>query len=157
RPGRTTRAASDEHGPSDDGRSQQEEANTRSANLRHARTIHDSRLRARISRAVRKILVTPGCLVSSWGPERTKNRRTTMRIFVAGAAGAIGQRLVPGLVARGHRVTAATRSPDKVGLLRDMEAEPVVVDGLDAASVGQAVARAEPEAIVHQMTSLAGG
>ncbi len=79
-----------------------------------------------------------------------------MRIFVAGAAGAIGQQLLPRLAAQGHRVTAATRSPGKLGLLRGLGAEPVVVDGLDAAAVGEAVARAEPEVVIHQMTSLAG-
>jgi nucleoside-diphosphate-sugar epimerase len=79
-----------------------------------------------------------------------------MRVFVAGAAGAIGMRLVPQLVARGHQVIASTRSPDKVERLRSLGAEPVVVDGLDAAAVGEAVARAEPDAIVHQMTALAG-
>jgi nucleoside-diphosphate-sugar epimerase len=79
-----------------------------------------------------------------------------MRVFVAGAAGAIGTRLVPQLVARGHHVTATTRSKEKTELLRSLGAEPVVVDGLDAAGVGEAVARAEPDAIVHQMTALAG-
>ena len=79
-----------------------------------------------------------------------------MRVFVAGAAGAIGTLLVPQLVAQGHQVTASTRSPDKVDRLRGLGAAPVVVDGLDAAAVHEAVARAEPEAIVHQMTALAG-
>jgi nucleoside-diphosphate-sugar epimerase len=79
-----------------------------------------------------------------------------MRIYVAGAAGVIGTRLVPQLVARGHQVTASTRSPDKIDRLRELGAEPVVVDGLDAAAVGEAVALAEPDAIVHQMTALAG-
>ncbi|MGH8869924.1 MAG: NAD-dependent epimerase/dehydratase family protein [Actinomycetes bacterium] len=79
-----------------------------------------------------------------------------MRVFVAGAAGAIGTRLVPQLVSRGHQVTASTRSPAKVDRLRALGAEPVVVDGLDAAAVGEAVARAEPDAVVHQMTALAG-
>jgi 2-alkyl-3-oxoalkanoate reductase len=79
-----------------------------------------------------------------------------MRVFVAGAAGAIGRRLVPQLVDRGHQVTATTRSGGKVELLRALGAEPVVVDGLAAAAVGEAVARAEPDAIVHQMTALAG-
>jgi nucleoside-diphosphate-sugar epimerase len=81
---------------------------------------------------------------------------TRMRIFVAGATGAIGRRLVPRLVAAGHQVTATTRSVGKADLLRGMGAEPVVVDGLDGAAVGEAVARARPDAIVHQMTSLAG-
>lgn len=79
-----------------------------------------------------------------------------MRVLVAGAAGAIGQRLLPQLAAQGHQVTATTRSPAKAGLLRELGADPVVVDGLDAAAVGEAMARAEPEVVVHQMTSLAG-
>jgi len=80
-----------------------------------------------------------------------------MRIFVAGAAGAIGRRLIPELARRGHHVTAATRSADKLELLRGLGATPVVVDGLDGAAVGEAVARAAPDAIIHQMTALAGG
>jgi nucleoside-diphosphate-sugar epimerase len=78
-----------------------------------------------------------------------------MRVFVAGAAGAIGMRLVPQLVARGHQVTASTRG-GKSERLRALGAEPVVVDGLDAVAVGEAVAQAEPEVIVHQMTALSG-
>jgi nucleoside-diphosphate-sugar epimerase len=79
-----------------------------------------------------------------------------MRVFVAGAAGAIGQQLLPQLAAQGHQVTAATRSPVKAAMLRELGADPVVLDGLDPAAVGEAVARAEPEVVVHQMTSLAG-
>ena len=79
-----------------------------------------------------------------------------MRVFLAGATGAIGRRLVPQLVAAGHEVTATTTNPAKVELLRGLGATPVVVDGLDAAAVGEAVARARPDAIVHQMTGLAG-
>jgi 2-alkyl-3-oxoalkanoate reductase len=79
-----------------------------------------------------------------------------MRVFLAGATGAIGKRLVPQLIARGHQVTATTRSVAKVDELRALGADPAVVDGLDAVAVGEAVARAEPEAIIHQMTSLAG-
>jgi nucleoside-diphosphate-sugar epimerase len=79
-----------------------------------------------------------------------------MRVFVAGATGAIGSRLVPQLVVAGHDVTATTRSESKFGLLRNLGAEPVLVDGLDAAAVGEAIAHAEPDAIVHQMTALAG-
>ncbi len=78
-----------------------------------------------------------------------------MRVFVAGAAGAIGQQLLPQLTAQGHQVTATTRSPGKTALLRELGAEPVVVDGLDATAVGRAVAQAEPEVVIHQMTSLA--
>src|SRR5687768_9427095 len=77
-----------------------------------------------------------------------------MRVFVAGGTGALGRRLVPQLVARGHEVTATTHNPGKVGELQVLGARPVVVDGLDGAGVGQAVAEAQPEAIVHQMTAL---
>ena len=79
-----------------------------------------------------------------------------MRVFVAGGTGVVGRRLVPQFVARGHRVTATTTSPSKLGLLKQLGAEAVVMDGLDAASVGEAVAAARPDAIVHQMTALAG-
>jgi 2-alkyl-3-oxoalkanoate reductase len=79
-----------------------------------------------------------------------------MRVFVAGAAGAIGRRLIPQLVTAGHDVVATTRTPDKADLLRGLGAEPLVLDGLDAAAVGEAVARTRPDAIVHQMTALAG-
>jgi len=80
-----------------------------------------------------------------------------MRVFLAGATGAVGRRLVPQLVAAGHDVTATTTSTAKVDLLRGLGATPVVVDGLDAVAVGEAVARAQPDAIVHQMTALSGG
>lgn len=79
-----------------------------------------------------------------------------MRVFVAGGAGVIGRRLVPQLVARGHEVIATTTSADKVGSLERLGAQGVVMDGLDAASVGEAVAAARPDVIVHQMTAIAG-
>lgn len=78
-----------------------------------------------------------------------------MRVFVAGATGALGRHLVPGLVAAGHEVTATTRTPGKVAQLREAGAEPVVVDGLDREAVIAAVRAAGPEVIVHQMTALA--
>ncbi len=77
-----------------------------------------------------------------------------MRVFVAGGTGVVGRRLVPQLAARGHRVTATTTNPAKLGLLRQLGAEAVVMDGLDAAAVGEAVASARPDAIVHQMTAI---
>ena len=77
-----------------------------------------------------------------------------MRVFVAGGTGVIGRRLVPQLVARGHQVTATTRSADKLGLLEQLGAEGVVMDGLDASAVGEAVASARPDAIAHQMTAI---
>jgi nucleoside-diphosphate-sugar epimerase len=79
-----------------------------------------------------------------------------MRVFVAGGTGVVGRRLVPQLVARGHRVTATTTSAAKLGLLEQLGAEAVVMDGLDAVSVGEAVAAARPDAIVHQMTAIGG-
>jgi nucleoside-diphosphate-sugar epimerase len=75
-------------------------------------------------------------------------------VFVAGGTGVLGQRLVPQLLARGHQVTATTTSRAKVRLLEQLGAEAVVMDGLDAASVGEAVAVARPDAIVHQMTGI---
>jgi nucleoside-diphosphate-sugar epimerase len=77
-----------------------------------------------------------------------------MRVFVAGATGAVGQQLVPALVSSGHQVTATTRSPAKLAGLRSAGAEPVLVDGLDAMAVGEAVARAEPEVVIHEMTAI---
>jgi nucleoside-diphosphate-sugar epimerase len=78
-----------------------------------------------------------------------------MKVFVAGASGALGRRLVPVLVANGHDVVAMTRSPAKTGDLRVLGAEPVVADGLDREAVIEAVVRAEPEVVIHQMTALA--
>jgi nucleoside-diphosphate-sugar epimerase len=77
-----------------------------------------------------------------------------MRVFVAGGSGVLGRRLVPQLVARGHQVTATTTSAAKLGLLEQLSADGVVMDALDAASVGEAVAAARPDAIVHEMTAL---
>ncbi|MDQ7907391.1 NAD(P)-dependent oxidoreductase [Phytohabitans sp. ZYX-F-186] len=79
-----------------------------------------------------------------------------MRIFIAGASGAIGGPLVSQLVARGHEVVGTTRSAAKTGALRALGAEPVVVDALDPDSVADVVAKAEPEVIVHQLTALGG-
>ena len=77
-----------------------------------------------------------------------------MRVFVAGGTGVVGQRLVPQLVARGHQVTATTTSPAKLDMLARLGADAVVMDGLDAVSVGEAVAKASPDAIVHEMTAI---
>jgi nucleoside-diphosphate-sugar epimerase len=79
-----------------------------------------------------------------------------MRVFVAGASGAVGRRLVPMLVARGHQVTGTTTSERAVKAIRAMGAVPVVVDGLDAVGIGRAVADATPDAIIHEMTALSG-
>ena len=79
-----------------------------------------------------------------------------MRVLIAGATGAIGIPLVRQLVARGHAVIATTRRPDRAERLRGLGATVTTMDGLDAASVGETVARAEPDAIIHQMTALSG-
>ena len=79
-----------------------------------------------------------------------------MKIFVAGATGVLGRALVPQLVARGHEVVGMTRSASKQRLVADLGASPVVADALDPDAVAQAVASAEPEVIVHQLTALSG-
>jgi nucleoside-diphosphate-sugar epimerase len=78
-----------------------------------------------------------------------------MRVFVAGASGAIGSRLVPQLIARGHEVTGTSRSAAKAESLRALGAEPVALDLLDRAAVRRAVLEARPDAIAHQATALA--
>jgi nucleoside-diphosphate-sugar epimerase len=77
-----------------------------------------------------------------------------MRVFLAGASGALGKRLVPLLKAHGHIVVGTTRSSEKVALLHELGAQPVVVNALDATAIGEEVARAEPDVIVHQLTAL---
>jgi nucleoside-diphosphate-sugar epimerase len=78
----------------------------------------------------------------------------TMKIFLAGATGALGRQLVPRLVERGHEVTGMTRSESKRELVGELGGRPVVADALDPESVADAVARAEPEVIVHQLTAI---
>ncbi|HEY7935019.1 MAG TPA: NAD(P)-dependent oxidoreductase [Solirubrobacteraceae bacterium] len=77
-----------------------------------------------------------------------------MRVFVAGATGVIGRRLVPMLLAAGHQVTGMTRSSQRAQALRDQGAESVIADALDQAAVRDAVLAAEPEAVIHQLTSI---
>jgi 2-alkyl-3-oxoalkanoate reductase len=79
-----------------------------------------------------------------------------MKVFVAGATGALGRELVPQLVARGHEVVGMTRTASKQDGLRALGARPVVADALDPDAVAQAVASAQPEVIVHQLTALSG-
>jgi nucleoside-diphosphate-sugar epimerase len=79
-----------------------------------------------------------------------------MKVFVAGATGVLGRVLVPQLVARGHEVVGMTRSASKQDLVRSLGARPVVADALDPDAVAQAVASAEPEVIVHELTALSG-
>ncbi len=78
-----------------------------------------------------------------------------MRVFVAGASGAIGTRLVPQLVDRGHEVVGTSTSAEKAEHIRALGAEPVALDLLDRTAVRRAVLDAAPDAIVHQATALA--
>jgi nucleoside-diphosphate-sugar epimerase len=78
-----------------------------------------------------------------------------MRVFVAGATGAIGRRLLPRLVQAGHNVVGMTRSAEKAEALRAACAEPVVADALNRAAVVRAVATAAPDIVVHELTALA--
>jgi nucleoside-diphosphate-sugar epimerase len=80
----------------------------------------------------------------------------TMRIFVAGATGAVGKTLLPLLVAAGHSVVGLTRTPDKVNMIRKTGADAVVADAFELQSIINAVAAAAPEVIVHELTSLSG-
>jgi nucleoside-diphosphate-sugar epimerase len=79
---------------------------------------------------------------------------TIMRIFLAGASGAIGRRLTPLLIAVGHEVTGTTRSVDKVQELAAGGVDAVVVDVFNAGAVRDAVVRARPEIVIHQLTDL---
>jgi nucleoside-diphosphate-sugar epimerase len=79
-----------------------------------------------------------------------------VRVFLAGASGAIGRRLVPLLAEAGHEVAGMTRSPEKVEMLRELGAEPVVVDVYDASALVEAVVAFEPDLVMHQLTDLPG-
>jgi nucleoside-diphosphate-sugar epimerase len=77
-----------------------------------------------------------------------------MRIFLAGAGGAIGRRLVPLLRAAGHEVVGTTRSADKAAAVAALGAEPAVVDVFDAAALMDAMRAAAPQVVIHQLTDL---
>ena len=77
-----------------------------------------------------------------------------MRVFLAGASGVIGVRLIPLLVRDGHEVAGMTRSPGKAAALRELGAEPVVCDVFDAGALAQAVVAFGPELVMHQLTDL---
>lgn len=79
-----------------------------------------------------------------------------MRVFVAGATGAIGKQLLPRLVAAGHEVHGMTRSESKRAMLSELGAVPVVADALDPDQVAEAVGRARPDVIVHELTAIGG-
>ncbi len=99
----------------------------------------------------------PGYLVSGLRVKLGLGKVLVMRVFVAGGTGVVGRRLVSQLVARGHHVTATATGPGKLGMLEQVGADAVVMDGLDGldgVSVGEAVAAARPDVIVHQMTAI---
>src|SRR5215471_338881 len=77
-----------------------------------------------------------------------------MKVFVAGATGAIGRQLVPRLVAARHEVHGMTRTESKRAMLSELGAVPVVADALDPNQVADAVAGAKPEVIVHELTAI---
>jgi nucleoside-diphosphate-sugar epimerase len=79
-----------------------------------------------------------------------------MRVFVAGASGAVGRQLIPQLIAAGHQVVAMSRLPEEGDSVRSLGAAPVAVDAFDRRAVIKAVKLAEPEVIVHQLTALTG-
>lgn len=80
-----------------------------------------------------------------------------MRVFVAGAAGAIGRMLVPMLLRAGHEVTGTTRSAARAAWLEDTGARPLVLDAFDRDAVREALVAVAPEVVIHQLTDLAGG
>ncbi|WP_020013126.1 NAD-dependent epimerase/dehydratase family protein [Promicromonospora sukumoe] len=77
-----------------------------------------------------------------------------MRIFLAGATGVIGSRLLPLLVAAGHEVTGTTRSPGRASLIEALGGSPVVVDVYDAEALTAAVVGSRPDLVMHQLTDL---
>jgi nucleoside-diphosphate-sugar epimerase len=89
-----------------------------------------------------------------FGERESSIRELMMRVFVAGATGAIGRQLVPHLVAAGHEVHGMTRSESKRTLLSELGAVPVVADALDPDRVAEAVATAKPDVIVHELTAI---
>jgi nucleoside-diphosphate-sugar epimerase len=89
------------------------------------------------------------------GYDQKNERKDTMRVFVAGASGVLGRRLVPQLIDAGHEVIGTHSSPASAELLRTLGAKPVMLDLLDTDAVSKAVLESEPEAIVHQATALA--
>jgi nucleoside-diphosphate-sugar epimerase len=87
-------------------------------------------------------------------PDRDE-RRNKMRVFVAGASGAIGSRLVPQLIGHGHTVIGTYRSPANADRVRALGAEPIALDLLDLQAVRRAVIETQPDAIIHEATALA--
>src|SRR5215213_387995 len=101
-----------------------------------------------------KASVTEEEAISSQG-STVDSKETMMRIFIAGASGAVGQPLVRRLAEAGHEVHGMTRTPGKAARLRELGAEPVVADALDREAVLAAVRVAGPDVVVHQLTAIA--
>jgi uncharacterized protein YbjT (DUF2867 family) len=76
------------------------------------------------------------------------------KVFLAGASGVIGDRLIPMLRAAGHEVTGTTRSPEKAAKLKDAGADPVVLDATDNGALTAALEAAAPEVVINQLTDL---
>jgi nucleoside-diphosphate-sugar epimerase len=100
------------------------------------------------------VLSQPGLLSCLVGCRWSSIKELMMRVFVAGATGAIGTQLVPRLVAAGHEVHGMTRSESKQARLSELGAVPVVADALDPDQVAEAVGSARPDVIVHQLTAI---
>jgi nucleoside-diphosphate-sugar epimerase len=83
-------------------------------------------------------------------------KETAMKVFVAGATGAVGRPLVSALIAAGHSVVGLTRTAAKAQIVLWMGAEPVIADGLDEAEIRVAIGSAKPDVVIHEMTDLAG-
>src|SRR5581483_1492346 len=77
-----------------------------------------------------------------------------MRLFVAGATGVIGRRLLPMLAREGHEVVGLTRSEERTALIRELGAEPAVADAFDADALARVVADARPEVVIHELTDI---
>src|SRR5689334_9985848 len=79
-----------------------------------------------------------------------------MKIFIAGATGAVGRPLVSACIKAGHSAVGLTRTPERADVIRKMGAEPAVADGLDAKAIRAIIQAVKPDAVIHEMTDLAG-
>src|SRR5436190_20029592 len=77
-----------------------------------------------------------------------------MKVFVAGATGAVGRRLIPLLISAGHSVVGLTRKPEKAKMIGELGAQPVIADGLDEKAICDAVMFGRPDIVIHEMTDL---
>jgi nucleoside-diphosphate-sugar epimerase len=120
-----------------------------------ARPRFTARLRAFLAAFGRDAGVSqPGLPSCRMGCRQSSIQELMMRVFVAGASGAIGNQLVPRLVAAGHEVVGMTSKESHRGLVAELGATPVVADALDFGQVAEVVGQANPEVIVHEMTAI---